>query len=154
MAGKAKTSLTRDWLISQNCKVFVNGVDTADTDYALPKDDDVIEIYHYSKRLGWSKLNSTPNITNHERGIKRQCTYHMIGFYADYDTGKKMFVTPYHRFLYAWFYGKADAGMDICHRSGGGTNNLVSNLFMDTHKNNLATRDGAINQYGLRKRDR
>lgn len=59
-----------------------------------------------------------------------------------------------HRVLYIWFYNDLLPEMDICHIDHNWSNNNLSNLKQDTHRNNLSERRGSINQYGKRKKDR
>ena len=44
--------------------------------------------------------------------------------------------------------------MEICHVNGDSSNNHITNLTWDTAKNNRAQRKGAINQYGLKKKEK
>ena len=44
--------------------------------------------------------------------------------------------------------------MEICHVSGDSSNNHITNLTWDTAKNNRAQRRGAVNQHGLRKKEK
>lgn len=156
MAGKAKSDLTKTWLVNQNFRVLVNDEDT----YTwipckhLPKDSDKIEVLHYSKHLGWRKITPQPNICRHDKGIIKEAKYEIIGFTGVLEDGtRKCMSLPYHRFLYAWFNGCALAGYDVCHKDGDGFNNKLSNLKQDTHKNNLRERKGAVNQWWNFKRD-
>lgn len=150
---KTKIELTKQMLIDQQIEIFVDGHTSSDwVTGVLPDDNSVIEIYHKSTR-GWSKLNSRPNVTKHPKGIKKECVYIMVSW-SDYARSKKQWSIPMQRLLYAWFHGTAHAGLEIMHIDGNSLNNKVSNLKEGTHEENLAQRTGAINQYGLRKRDR
>ena len=42
--------------------------------------------------------------------------------------------------------------MEVCHKNGDSSNNHITNLVLDTAKNNRAQRNGAVNQYGIRKK--
>lgn len=53
------------------------------------------------------------------------------------NTSTGCFVLPLHRIVYAWFYGKANAGMVIDHIDGNKANNLFTNLREITPQENL-----------------
>ena len=60
------------------------------------------------------------------------------------NTSTGCFVLPLHRIVYAWFYGKASAGMVIDHIDNNKDNNLFTNLREITPQENL-TRDTSKN---------
>lgn len=80
--------------------------------------------------------------TKHPKGILKECKYYIWRS------------TSWHKLLYIWFYQDYIKGMDIGHLDSNSLNNKLSNLKMMTRKENLAMRRGAINQYGLRLKDR
>ena len=121
------------------------------------RDYKTFEIFQFSYKYNrWMPKQAVINTMRHDKGINKACSYYQvpIRFY-----GKPASI-PLHRFIYVWFKGEIkpynDQGelMDICHIDRDSSNNHISNLKYDTRKNNLAERDGAVNQYGLRKKDR
>lgn len=151
-----KTDLKKD-----DIKVYIDGIDT--TKMSLKKlneefkDYKTFEIYQYSyRRKKWLPKIACENTKKHELGINKECMYLQVPLRLFGKPGS----IPLHRLVYVWFngqikpYNKNGELMDICHIDRDSKNNHISNLKWDTRKNNLAERTGAINQYGIRKRDR
>lgn len=115
------------------------------------------EIFQFSYKYNkWLSKQAVRNTMRHDKGINKACSYYQVPLRL---YGKAASI-PLHRFIYVWFKGEIkpynDQGelCDICHIDRNSANNHISNLKYDTRKNNLAERDGAVNQYGLRKKDR
>ena len=116
-----------------------------------------LEIFQWSNKFKkWIYKTGTQNDKFHEYGINKVCTYYQVPLTL---FGKPMGV-PIHRVIYVWFHGEIqpfnDDGelMDICHIDRDSSNNHITNLVWDTKRHNNAQRTGAVNQYGLRKKDR
>ena len=124
----SKTDLTKEDLIKMNIDIIGN------------------DVYHTSKKFGRKLLKPVFNTQYHPKGIIGKCTYYNIGWYHE----GKQYVYPYHRVLYAWYYGIAHKGMDIMHIDGDSFNNELTNLKEGTRKENLSSRRGAKNQYWKR----
>ena len=117
---------------------------------------ETLEIRQYSNKFKkWINKTPKPNTKIQEKGIIGKCTYYQIGLRF---TKQKTGAIPIHRIIYAWFYdiiepyNENNEKMEVCHKNGDSNNNHITNLVLDTAKNNRAQRNGAVNQYGLRKK--
>ena len=157
-----KRLTTRFDLWSNGIRVYADGqeiklfdLDTAKKARAGFYDDKVIKIYHESyrnkKRSGY--LKPTLNVVLHPKGILKETKYYMVSF-GLWESPCRTTALPLQRLLYIWFYDDLDPKMDIAHLNGNSLDNRLSNLGQMTRKDNLAMRNGAVNQYGLRKKDR
>lgn len=153
---------TRFDLWRNGIRVYVDGkeinlfdLDTAEKANAGFYDDKEIKIYHesYKNKKRSCFLTPTLNTTKHPKGIIKKCQYYMISF-GLWDSPARTTALPLQRLLYIWFYDDLDPELDIGHLNGNSLDNRPSNLKQMTRKENLAMRNGAVNQYGLRKRDR
>lgn len=160
MRNKRYKDFTKQWLIDNGVEVFIDGVDTTHipTDQ-LSDNYKTFEIYQY-KRSGYMKCKETPNSQPHPKGLIKTTTYMQVNI--GHWEGKKWKSAgiPLHRVVFVWFndivkaYDDNGRKMDICHKDHKWYNNHIKNLKWDTHKNNLAERDGYINQWGFKKNDR
>ena len=157
-------TLTKDWLLSIGVDVVIDGISTREiSSKALRKyyyDYDTLEIRQYSNKFKkWITKKPMPNTKIHEKGILGKCTYYQIGLSLPGQKSRGIGI-PLHRIVYVWFYdviepyNENNEKMEICHKDGDSSNNHITNLVWDTAKNNRAQRKGAINQYGLRKKER
>ena len=104
--------------------------------------------YVYKNMEDYKPLRIYTRTTQHKYG--KDVTYAYIAPY-DYAT-KKSHIISYHRFLYAWHYGKVPATHDVDHIDGDTMNNNIENLQLLTRKDNLARRQGFKNQYQIKNR--
>lgn len=157
-----KKLTTRFDLWSNGIRVYVDGkeinlfdLDTAKKARAGFYDDKEIKIYHesYKNKKRSCFLKPVLNIAKHPKGIIKETKYYMISF-GLWDSPAHTTALPLQRLLYIWFYDDLDPELDIAHLNCDSLDNRLSNLKQMTHKENLAMRHGAINQYGLRKKDR
>lgn len=121
------------------------------------RDYKTLNIFQYSNKFKkWLPKTGTQNDKVHELGINKVCTYYQVPLTL-FGVPKGI---PIHRVIYVWFHGEIQPFnedgelMDICHIDRDSSNNHITNLVWDTKKNNIAQRTGAVNQYGLRKKDR
>lgn len=152
--------LTKEWLLSIGVDIVIDGVSTKDIPSnvlrAFYYEYETLEIRQYSNKFKkWITKTPCPNTANHEKGIIGKCTYYQIGLRF---TKQKTGAIPLHRIIYVWFhdiiepYNENNEKMEICHINGDSSNNHITNLAWDTAKNNRSQRNGAVNQYGLRKK--
>ena len=148
-------------LLDNNVEVVIDGVPTSYMTLEELQQDfynyKTLEIYQYSHKFKkWLPKTGTQNDKVHELGINKVCTYYQLPLTL---YGKSRGI-PVHRVIYVWFHGEIQPFnengelMDICHIDRDSSNNHITNLIWDTKKNNIAQRTGAVNQYGLRKKDR
>lgn len=157
-----KKLTTRFDLWTNGIRIYVDGeeiglfdLDTAEKARAGFYDDKEIKIYHesYKNKKRSCFLKPVLNIAKHPKGIIKEVKYYMISF-GLWDSPARTTALPLQRLLYIWFYDDLDPELDIGHLNCDSLDNRLSNLKQMTHKENLAMRRGAINQYGLRKKDR
>ena len=152
--------LTREWLLSIGVDIVIDGVSTREIPSnvlrAFYYEYETLEIRQYSNKFKkWITKKPIVNTAIHKKGIIGKCTYYQIGLRF---TKQKTGAIPLHRIIYAWFYdiiepyNENNEKMEVCHKNGDSSNNHITNLVLDTAKNNRAQRKGAINQYGLRKK--
>ena len=154
--------LTREWLLSIGVDIVIDGVSTREIPSnvlrAFYYEYETLEVRQYSNKFKkWINKTPNPNTAIHEKGIIGKCTYYQISLSVP---KQKSVGIPLHRIIYAWFYdiiepyNENNEKMEVCHKNGDSSNNHITNLILDTAKNNRAQRNGAINQYGLRKKER
>ena len=154
--------LTKEWLLSIGVDVVIDGVSTKDIPSnvlrAFYYDYETLEVRQYSNKFKkWIDKKPCPNTAKHEKGIIGKCTYYQISLSVP---KQKSIGVPLHRIIYAWFhdiiepYNENNEKMEICHIKGDSSNNHITNLVWDTAKNIRARRKGAINQYGLKKKEK
>ena len=153
---------TKEWLLSIGVDVVIDGVSTREIPSnvlrAFYYEYENLVVRQYSNRYKkWIDKEPQPNTAVHEKGIIGKCTYYQISL----SVPKKDSVgVPIHRIIYAWFhdiiepYNENNEKMEICHKNGDSSNNHITNLTWDTAKNNRAQRKGAVNQHGLRKKEK
>ena len=153
---------TKEWLLSIGVDIVIDGVSTREIPSnvlrAFYYEYETLEIRQYSNRYKkWIDKTPKPNTKIHEKGIIGKCTYYQICL----SVPKQISVgIPIHRIIYAWFhdiiepYNENNERMEICHIDCNSSNNHITNLVWDTAKNNRAQRKGAINQHGLRKKEK
>ena len=152
--------LTKEWLLSIGVDIVIDGVSTRNIPSnvlrAFYYEYETLEIRQYSNKFKkWIIKTPIANTAIHKNGILGKCTYYQIGLRF---TKQKTGAIPLHRIIYAWFYdiiepyNENNEKMEICHKNGDSSNNHITNLILDTAKNNRAQRNGAVNQYGLRKK--
>ena len=152
--------LTREWLLSIGVDIVIDGVSTREIPSnvlrAFYYEYETLEIRQYSNKFKkWITKKPIVNTAIHKKGIIGKCTYYQIGLRF---TKQKTGAIPLHRIIYAWFYdiiepyNENNEKMEVCHKNGDSNNNHITNLVLDTAKNNRAQRNGAVNQYGLRKK--
>ena len=155
-------TLTKDWLLSIGVDVVIDGISTrgipSNVLRAFYYEYENLEIRQYSSKFKkWITKKPIPNTKLHEKGLIGKCTYYQISLSVP---NQKSVGIPLHRIVYAWFhdviepYNENNEKMEICHINGDSSNNHITNLIWDTAKNNRAQRKGAINQYGLRKKEK
>ena len=155
-------TLTKEWLLSIGVDVVIDGVSTKDIPSnvlrAFYYEYENLEIRQYSNKFKkWIYKKPKPNTAIHEKGIIGKCTYYQISLSVP---KQKSVGIPIHRSIYAWFhdiiepYNENNEKMEICHLNGDSSNNHITNLIWDTAKNNRAQRKGAVNQHGLRKKEK
>lgn len=101
-----------------------------------------------SHKKTWKKINPIINIRQHPYGKPK--SYYLVGFSNDC----KNHTYPMARVIYAWFKGYVPADKDVDHIDNNPTNNNIENLQLLSRSENLAKREGNVNQYGLRKRNK
>ena len=157
---------TKGWLLVNGVKVFIDGVDT--TSWTREQLNEIKDTYKTFQIFQTTPRNKgrylerkpIPNNKNHSKGINKNCTYYQVGLAYGPKGHRATKGIPLHRIVYVWFkdlilpYNFEGEKMDICHIDHDWKNCHFSNLKWDTHKNNLAERTGAINQYGKRKNER
>ena len=94
--------------------------------------------YWYGSGKHITKTIKEINITE-ARG-KHKYTEDKIYLKLTFSYNKKGISVPLSRFIYAWFYGKVPAGMDVEHISNNPYDNSLSNLRLCTREENLAKR--------------
>ena len=155
-------ALTKEWLLSIGVDVVIDGVSTRNIPSnvlrAFYYEYETLEIRQYSNKFKkWITKTPIANTAIHKKGIIGKCTYYQIGLRF---TKQKTGAIPLHRIVYAWFhdiiepYNENNEKMEICHKNGDSSNNHITNLIWDTAKNNRAQRRGAVNQHGLRKKEK
>lgn len=153
-------ALTKEWLLSIGVDIVIDGVSTKDIPSnvlrAFYYEYETLEVRQYSSKFKkWITKTPIANTAVHKKGIIGKCTYYQIGLSAP---KQKIGGIPLHRIIYAWFYdivepyNENNEKMEVCHKNGDSSNNHITNLVLDTAKNNRAQRNGAVNQYGLRKK--
>lgn len=154
--------ITRLDLFENGIRVFVDGEEMNISDPTIPDkarvgfyDDKDIRVYHesYKNKKRSAFLHPKINIQYHPKGIIKECKYYMVGFGLWQSPGKSTAI-PLHRLLYIWFYDDLNPENDVGHINCNSLDNSLSNLKQMTRKECLAMRRGAINQYGIRKRER
>lgn len=96
-----------------------------------------------------------PNTKLHDKGQIGKTTYYQVPITIN-GIGTAI---PLHRIVYVWFndiipaYNEYDEKLEICHKDGNWENCHISNLVLDTAKNNRAQRNGYVNQWGKRKNE-
>lgn len=135
---KRKFEISKQWLVSQGIEVVMVC-------------DGFYDIYHTDSRGKRSKLTQDLNIKKHDKGIIKTCLYYNVGFSGTLEGKRHQYSLTVHNIVYAWFKEPLKKGYDISHINCIGTDNRLDNLIQETHKDNLARRRGAINQYGLKK---
>ena len=155
-------ALTKEWLLSIGVDIVIDGLSTrgipSNVLRAFYYEYETLEIRQYSNKFKkWINKTPNPNTKIHEKGIIGKCTYYQISLSVP---KQKSVGIPLHRIVYAWFhdiiepYNENNEKMEICHKNGDSSNNHITNLIWDTAKNNRAQRKGAINQHGLRKKEK
>ena len=155
-------TLTKEWLLSIGVDIVIDGVSTKNIPSnvlrAFYYEYENLEIRQYSNKYNkWIDKTPNPNTKIHEKGIIGKCTYYQISLSVP---KQKSIGVPLHRIIYAWFhdiiepYNENNEKMEICHIDGNSSNNHITNLVWDTAKNNRAQRKGAVNQHGLRKKEK
>ena len=153
---------TKEWLLSIGVDVVIDGVSTREIPSnvlrAFYYEYENLVVRQYSNRYKkWIDKEPQPNTAVHEKGIIGKCTYYQISLSVPKQDSVGV---PIHRIIYAWFhdiiepYNENDEKMEICHIDGDSSNNHITNLTWDTAKNNRAQRKGAVNQHGLRKKEK
>ena len=153
---------TKEWLLSIGVDVVIDGVSTKEIPSnvlrAFYYEYENLEIRQYSNRFKkWITKKPKPNTKIHEKGIIGKCTYYQISLSVP---KQKSVGIPLHRIIYVWFhdiiepYNENNEKLEICHVNGDSSNNHITNLVLDTAKNNRAQRKGAVNQHGLRKKEK
>ena len=154
--------LTKEWLLSIGVDIVIDGVSTREIPSnvlrAFYYEYETLEVRQYSNKFKkWIDKKPKSNTAIHKKGIIGKCTYYQIGLGVPKH---KSIGIPLHRLVYVWFhdiiepYNENNEKMEICHLNGDSSNNHITNLVWDTAKNNRAQRKGAINQYGLRKKEK
>ena len=155
-------TLTKEWLLSIGVDIVIDGFSTRNIPSnvlrAFYYEYETLEVRQYSNKFKeWIYKKPRPNTKIHEKGLIGHCTYYQISLSVP---KQKSVGIPLHRIVYAWFhdiiepYNENNEKMEICHKNGDSSNNHITNLTWDTAKNNRAQRRGAINQYGLKKKER
>ena len=155
-------ALTKEWLLSIGVDIVIDGVSTKEIPSNILRafyyEYENLEIRQYSNKFKkWIDKTPNPNTAIHEKGIIGKCTYYQISLSVP---KKKSVGIPLHRIVYAWFhdiiepYNENNEKMEICHINGDSSDNHITNLVWDTAKNNRAQRKGAVNQHGLRKKEK
>ena len=153
---------TKEWLLSIGVDVVIDGVSTRGIPSKVLRafyyEYETLEVRQYSNKFKkWIYKKPKPNTKIHEKGIIGKCTYYQISLSVP---KQKPVGIPIHRIIYAWFhdiiepYNENNEKMEICHKNGNSSNNHITNLIWDTAKNNRAQRKGAVNQHGLRKKEK
>ena len=164
--------LTRQYLIDLGVDIILDGVSTKDLD------TETLKLFYYDYKtlrvVQWSTkykkwLDKTPiaNTKAHDKGILKECTYFQVSLTKPVSyrsINKNGFGVPLHRLVYVWFndvilpYNENNEKMEICHKErfldDPVKDSHILNIFYDTAKNNRASRQGAVNQYGLRKKEK
>ena len=154
--------LTKEWLLSIGVDIVIDGFSTrgipSNVLRAFYYEYETLEVRQYSNKFKkWITKKPKENIAIHKKGIIGKCIYYQISLSVPKH---KSVGIPLHRIVYAWFhdiiepYNENNEKMEICHIKGDSSNNHITNLTWDTAKNNRAQRKGAINQYGLRRKER
>lgn len=79
----------------------------------------------------------------------KQREYHVLSKYFDGKVNQVL----WHRAVWAWFNGEANAKLDIDHIDNNSFNNAISNLQELSREDNLAKRGGFKNQYQAMRPD-
>ena len=155
-------TFTKEWLLSIGVDIVIDGVSTktipSNVLRAFYYEYETLEIRQYSNKFKkWFDKTPCPNTAKHEKGIIGKCTHYQISL----SVPKKNSVgIPMSRIIYAWFhdiiepYNENNEKMEIGHENGDSNNNHITNLIWDTAKNIRARRKGAVNQHGLRKKEK
>ena len=155
-------TFTKEWLLSIGVDIVIDGVSTKEIPSnvlrAFYYEYETLEIRQYSNKFKkWIYKKPNANTKIHEKGIIGKCTYYQISLSVPKQDSVGV---PIHRIVYAWFhdiiepYNENNEKMEICHIDGDSSNNHITNLVWDTAKNNRAQRKGAVNQHGLRKKEK
>lgn len=153
---------TKEWLLSIGVDVVIDGVSTKDIPSKVLRafyyEYETLEIRQYSNKFKkWINKTPNPNTAIHEKGIIGKCTYYQISLSVP---KQKSAGIPINRIVYAWFhdiiepYNENNEKMEIGHLNGDSSDNHITNLIWDTAKNIRARRKGAVNQHGLRKKEK
>lgn len=151
--------------------LYRNGIRIYDGDKELSPNEDYselarsgyfdnhdIRVYHENEKMkGRSKfLTASTYDIESPKGIRKLYTAANISFglWTGEDKPSKTATLPLARLLYIWFYDDLDEELCIAHLDNNALNNNPSNLKQMTWKEMQNKRKGAINHYGLRKRDR
>lgn len=150
---------TKQWLINNKVRVFIDGVDTTDIPtQELNKHYKRFEIYQWSTLQQKYVLRPiVPNTKLHEKGKIGKCTYYQVNITSGTKGHRKSQGIPLHRIVYVWFndilpaYNNTNEKLEILHNyryhNDYIKDNHILNLRLDTAKQNRAERQGAINQY-------
>lgn len=149
----------KQWLIDNNVKVYLDGVDTTDIPTKdLNRDYETLEVYQWSNRMKKYLLRPpVPNTALHPQGELKECTYYQVNITSGAKGSRISQGLPLHRVVYVWFndviypYNEDNEKMEILHNNGDRSDNHINNLRWDTAKQNRAERKGYVNQYGVRK---
>lgn len=154
--------ITRLDLFKNGIRVFVDGEEMNISDPTIPEkarigfyDDKDIKIFHeaYKKKTRSAFLTPKLYTQYHPQGIIKEYKYYMISFGLWQSPGRSTAMLL-RRLLYIWFYDDLDPKNDVKHINGNSLDNRLSNFKQMPRKENIAMRKGAVNQYGLRKRER
>lgn len=104
----------------------------------------------------WEITSKTGNIitvgtskATHQYG--KDMYYRIVHFYDTVD--RRQYTFTLHRFIYCWFNGDIEEGMDIHHIDGDTDNNRLENLEKITHAENIRKRGIGRNQYSYNLTD-
>ena len=87
-----------------------------------------------------SKTKTIKEVSITEARGKHKYTQDKIYLKITFSYNGKGISIPLSRFIYAWFYNKVPAGMDVEHISNNPYDNSLSNLRLCTREENLAKR--------------
>ena len=150
---KRYKDFTKQILLDNNVEIYLDYVPTSTirTDALNLFYNDYKQMYikQYSKKYKtWYIKTPIVNDKLHEKGEIGKTSYYQVAITIN---GKGTAI-PLHRIIYVWFndiipaYNENNEKMEICHKDGNWQNCHISNLILDTAKNNRATRKGNVNQ--------